>query len=295
MIEHPLVLGKNIRCMVLMPYFNAPVFFRIQIESILSQLGDNDILMIGDDASTEAGKKIAREFAEKFPWKIVFVENSERVGVTANVFALISHALASSAEYFFLADQDDYWLPGRLEAGVRQLLGVREPLLNISATFITDHRLCVKSILTPVRPLSRAHYIFETPAPGMTFCFNRGLATGVVNWARGKDWPIHDNLIAAYASLCARVTYDDTPRILYVQHASNQLGFRTGIKRFVHRKKRVRDLLLLAAMRYRLAKEDFKMADRDILLHRFRESLLDDILLKFLVGVGYALQHRNRN
>jgi glycosyltransferase involved in cell wall biosynthesis len=289
------VLDKKIRCMVLMPYFNAPHFFRMQIESILSQLDENDIVLIGDDASNAEGKAVLMEYAKGHREKIVVIENTHQLGVTKNVFALISFAVRYQAKYIFLADQDDYWLPGRLESGASGICGREDPVLNISAAFVTDDGLRLKNRLIPLRSFSPAHFIFETPGPGMTYCFNRTFAKGVVEWGNDKVWPVHDNLIAAYASFFATITYDDTPRVLYVQHSSNQLGFRMGLSRFSHRRTRVGRLLKLANMRYALAREDFKLRNADIFFRRFRQSWLDDVLLKLFLGVGHALQHRNRD
>lgn len=80
-----------------------------QISSILEQLGPLDELIVVDDASPDRSTDIVRAFDDP---RITLVPSPENRGY---VRAFETAVQQSRGEYIFLADQDDVWLPGRLD------------------------------------------------------------------------------------------------------------------------------------------------------------------------------------
>ncbi len=93
---------------VCMATYNGQKYIREQIDSILCQLGPDDELVISDDHSSDATVDIIKSYNDK---RIKFCYNELKKGVTHN---FENSLLKSSGEYIFLADQDDVWLPGKL-------------------------------------------------------------------------------------------------------------------------------------------------------------------------------------
>ena len=95
---------------VCMATYNGQKYIREQIESILSQLGCDDELILSDDYSSDSTVDIINSFKDK---RIKLFYNELKKGVTHN----FENALNKSrGEVIFLADQDDVWVPGRLKA-----------------------------------------------------------------------------------------------------------------------------------------------------------------------------------
>lgn len=100
---------KNIRISVTMPAYNGAVFLRQQIDSILSQLGETDELVISDDGSQDGTISIIKEYQAN-DCRVRLLKGPGQ-GIKKNV----EHALnAARGQYIFLADQDDIWLDGKV-------------------------------------------------------------------------------------------------------------------------------------------------------------------------------------
>lgn len=80
-----------------------------QVESILAQLGPDDELVIVDDASPDDTVEQIRTFHDG---RIRLIEAAVNQGY---VRSFEQAALAARGQYILLADQDDVWVPGRLE------------------------------------------------------------------------------------------------------------------------------------------------------------------------------------
>ena len=81
-----------------------------QIESILPQLCGGDELVVSEDGSTDGTREIVAQYARGgAPLRLI---DGPRQGLVANFQNVVSNA---SGEVLFLADQDDVWLPGKVE------------------------------------------------------------------------------------------------------------------------------------------------------------------------------------
>jgi len=83
-----------------MATFNGERYLKEQLDSILSQLGDEDELIISDDGSSDKTLEIIHAYKDK---RIRFFHN-RRKGIANNFENALSRA---RGEFIFLADQDD--------------------------------------------------------------------------------------------------------------------------------------------------------------------------------------------
>lgn len=104
-----------VRVSVCMAAYNGAAHITEQIESILPQLGPADELVIVDDASTDDTVQVVSRIADD---RIRLIASAENRGYVRNFEAAL---LQSRGEYVFLADQDDVWVPGRVEAMIAAL------------------------------------------------------------------------------------------------------------------------------------------------------------------------------
>lgn len=77
------------------------------LDSILCQQGDFELeVVIGEDCSTDNTLAICQAYAERYPEKVVLLENTSNLGIMAN-FARVMKAC--TGDYVGICAGDDYW------------------------------------------------------------------------------------------------------------------------------------------------------------------------------------------
>ncbi|UWX96295.1 glycosyltransferase [Arthrobacter zhaoxinii] len=100
---------------VCMAAYNGAAHIEEQIASILPQLAHGDELVIVDDASTDNTAAVVEALQDP---RIKLIRSSTNRGYVRTFEAALA---ASTGEYVFLSDQDDVWVPGRVESMVAEL------------------------------------------------------------------------------------------------------------------------------------------------------------------------------
>lgn len=95
--------------------YNGQDYIQEQIDSILSQIGNNDEIIISDDGSIDCTLDIIWKINDQ---RIKLVSNSKRHGVIGNFENALEHA---SGKYIFLCDQDDVWFPHKYKRMLEEL------------------------------------------------------------------------------------------------------------------------------------------------------------------------------
>lgn len=107
--------SADVRVSVCMATYNGERYVQEQLASILSELGDNDEVVVVDDCSRDATAQRVEGLDD--PRIRVFRTNENAGHVRAFEAALYS----SRGSFVFLSDQDDIWLPGRVELMIEAL------------------------------------------------------------------------------------------------------------------------------------------------------------------------------
>ena len=100
---------------VAMAAYNGQKYIADQIESILNQLYPTDELVVSMDFSTDQTEEIVLEYAKKDS-RIHLITGPSK-GVIKNFENAIAY---TQNEIIFLADQDDFWLPGKVERVLKE-------------------------------------------------------------------------------------------------------------------------------------------------------------------------------
>jgi glycosyltransferase involved in cell wall biosynthesis len=103
------------RVSVCMATYNGQDYLAEQISSILDQLSPEDELIVVDDASKDGTIDVVRSINDS---RIILLPNQENMGYVSSFEKAIA---ASKGAYIMLSDQDDIWLPGRVEKLVDSL------------------------------------------------------------------------------------------------------------------------------------------------------------------------------
>lgn len=111
---------------VCMATYNGEKFINDQLNSILSQIDRNDELIIIDDCSKDNTAKIIKNYNDK---RIKLFQNKTNNGHVYSFGRAISLA---SNNFIFLSDQDDIWIPGRVQL-------MKSTLQNTSALLVSSN------------------------------------------------------------------------------------------------------------------------------------------------------------
>ena len=98
------------RISVVMATYNGEKFIKQQVDSILQCLEDTDQLIISDDGSRDGTRELLKAYEGKTG--IVEVIDGPRQGIIANFENGLRRV---NGDIIFLADQDDVWLPNKVE------------------------------------------------------------------------------------------------------------------------------------------------------------------------------------
>ena len=100
------------RVSVAMGTYNGERFIRQQLESIAQQTLLPCELVVRDDASTDGTLTIVEEFASHAPFPVRIHKNDVRLGYPDN---FMQAAILTNGDWIAFCDQDDFWLPQKLE------------------------------------------------------------------------------------------------------------------------------------------------------------------------------------
>ena len=204
---------------VLLSSYNGEAYIKEQIESILNQKDVELSLLIRDDGSTDKTVSLINEFLSEN----VNLVCGQNIGAAKSFFELI--LLAEDYDYFAFSDQDDVWLADKLTVAVSKLsLYENRPAIYSSNTRLVDRELNMIADEDRHPAISLKSAIMRNYATGCTVVFNRKLMQllkrGIPKVKIYHDW--WANL--AVLSVGGVSIFDDTPHILYRQHAGNAVG-----------------------------------------------------------------------
>lgn len=219
-------------CIVMAVYNGAPDLPE-QLASFAAQSHTDWQLIASDDGSQDDSVALIRGFAAHQTQQIKVVDGPRR-GFAANFLSLIAGA-SDGADWLALADQDDVWLPDRLERGMTALRALPEgPALYCSRTWITDANLANPRLSADFdKPPGFHNALVQNIAAGNTILLNRA-ALDLARRAAPQvpnpgDLPAHDWwLYQLITGAGGRVIRDREPTLYYRQHAANQIGANDG-------------------------------------------------------------------
>ncbi|HFI0620383.1 TPA: glycosyltransferase family 2 protein [Streptococcus suis] len=230
---------------ILMSTYNGQQFLAEQIRSIQEQSYTDWTLFIRDDGSSDNTKEILKDF-ERQDSRIHLIDSdkSDNLGVIKSFHKLVNH---DRADYYFFSDQDDVWLPNKLELSLKEAQNYPAdlPLMVYMDLKVVNQDL---EIMTESMVKSQSHHantelvqeLTENTVTGGVAMINHALAE---KWQETDDILMHDWYLALLASAFGNLVFIDQPGELYRQHSDNVLGARTLSKRF---KKWIRPHILFA-------------------------------------------------
>lgn len=226
---------------VVMATCNGHAFLGDQLRSIFRQTWLPRRIFIHDDASDDATPELLERICQEAPagLQVSLRRNPSRLGVKQNFNqALLALQRLGASAWIMLADQDDLWLPTKIEDSLVALqmaleergssvpcLGFSD-LILIDASGVPTGQTLFECLRIDPKRRSLDELMLCNVFTGCTMVFNRAcfdLALPIPDRAR-----LHDTWIGLVAAACGEVIELPYPTVLYRQHTANVLGARNG-------------------------------------------------------------------
>lgn len=267
---------------ILLSTYNGEKYLYAQIVSIQKQTMQNWRLLVRDDGSTDNTIDILESFVLTDKRILFLKDNKGNLGVVRSFEQLLYY---SNANYIMFVDQDDVWLPNKIEHTLQAILKMEtkepnKPLLVFTDVFVVDSELkeisssFIKregydvSVVTDVNRLAVSNCIM-----GCTVMINSIAKQFVLPFS--KYTLMHDWWIGLIIAKYGKVTYLDESTSLYRQHANNQVG--SGKITFLYYMKRLSHLNAFFEVNYkyiRMIKDlPFKINLFTLLVRKWKYSL----------------------
>lgn len=210
---------------VVVSTYNGEKFLREQLDSIQMQTRKPDEVIISDDCSTDCTPKMVEEYIKDRNlnnWKI-FV-NEHNLGWQKNFMKATKKA---KGDYIFFADQDDIWMPNKIEKmlDIMQKEDTISVLASNYASFYmegavdkakNDEKMSNNGKVEKYKFDSSFLYVKR---PGCTYCVKKSFFDKVVSYWF-EECP-HDALVWCFACILGELYVYQEPLIHFRRHTSN--------------------------------------------------------------------------
>jgi len=211
--------NKNPTVAVVVATYNGATYLRQQLESIVQQTYKPSQIIIVDDDSLDDTLQVANNFAAHHP-EVMVVQNETRLGYIKN---FEKGMLIATASYVALSDQDDIWMPHKLETllaniGDQMLAYSDSELIDANGQLLNQKMSSIKNQLAYHTPIM---YAIGAWAPGHAMLFKKELVD------KAAPFPAlvtHDFWLGFVATCYSRVVYVNEPLVHYRQHTQNAIG-----------------------------------------------------------------------
>jgi rhamnosyltransferase len=232
------------RIVVLLATRNGQRWLPEQLASILDQQGVTVRVVALDDESTDGTVGLLDDLAASDP-RVTRLETQGASGSSAaNFFRLITRAEVADDELIAFADQDDVWMPGKLERHARFISerGIDGVSSNVTS-FTPDGK---RTLIRKDHPQRRFDYLLQSPGPGSTFLITHRLFELVKQQLQlhpgiAGRIDYHDSFMYVVARARQwRWLIDPQPTVDYRQHQDNVIGANVGVGSAVARLRLIR-------------------------------------------------------
>lgn len=218
---------------ILMATYNGGSYLEAQLDSIFSQTVQSFTLYVRDDQSNDNTSEILNRYSEKFgPRMKVLNDGLGRLGVIRNFFTLLG---GSNAEYVMLCDQDDVWLPRKIEITLAKMQEIEFRSGKHTPVLVhTDLKVVSKELeilgdslwqyqnLDPAKD-SLSRLVVHNVVTGCTAMINRSHADLTLS-ALPEHVMMHDWWFALVATCFGKIDFVTEQTMLYRQHGKNDTG-----------------------------------------------------------------------
>lgn len=211
---------------ILMATYNGENFIREQVDSIMRQTWKNWRLIIRDDGSHDGTVNLIRELGAG-DGRVIFVDDDRgNLGYNNNFLRLLS---ISQANYIMFCDQDDIWLPTKIEESMSVMkkmeskYGDAPCLVHCDAAIVDAEAKIVRSRFIGGRGKKEgiSGVLMSNCVQGAASLINNSLKRHLLKSKSALPYDYQAALIAGFVGFRC---YINKALLLYRQHNNNVIG-----------------------------------------------------------------------
>ncbi|MFC5649809.1 glycosyltransferase family 2 protein [Paenibacillus solisilvae] len=224
------ILVPETEVVILLSTYNGAAHLKEQLESILAQTYTKWKLWVRDDGSTDGSVTLVKEYLSRFPEKINLLRSNGNLGASQS-FGLLLNTI--EAQYIMFCDQDDIWLPKKIEQTLAIMHEAEKETPNCPILVHTDLQIVNQTMgiisesmwayqkLNPNAVLLN-EFLIQNHATGCTMMLNANLKNLAI--PINPKAIMHDWWIALVAAAFGEIRVVNEPTIKYRQHGNNEVG-----------------------------------------------------------------------
>lgn len=228
---------------VCMATYNGEKYIKEQLESILSQISENDEVIVSDDSSNDKTIEIIKSFNDM---RIRIYKNEKEKGYTRNFENALEKA---SGDIIFLSDQDDVWVENK----VQKMMGI---LKNYD--FVVSDNIIVNENLEII---DKSHFeLYKTKNGFLTnlllpryvgacMAFRKNILQKSLPFPDNAKLCAHDYWISLVAEMYFKSYKLDEQLLLYRRHGANASNGGSKSKNSLNHKLKVRIYTLIQLLK----------------------------------------------
>lgn len=204
---------SSINISVCMATYNGEKYIKEQLDSILSQIGENDKLIISDDSSTDNTVQIIKSFKDN---RIKIFENQKFKSPIFNFENALNNA---TGDIIVLSDQDDIWKANKIET-IKKYMQNYDLVLSDADIIDEKGNILHKSFYKLngskngfIKNIVKNSYL------GCTMAFNKKILDKSLPFP--KDLPMHDWWIGLISEMYGKTYFIEDKLINYRRHGNN--------------------------------------------------------------------------
>lgn len=219
---------------ILMATYNGERFIAEQIRSLLSQTYQDWHLYVHDDGSQDCTVAVVKEFENRHSDKITILDYSSAGGPCKNFLSMLNRV---EAPYYMFCDQDDVWLPEKIELSIGELRQMEREHPQKAIAVYTDLQIVDENLASLSASMWEHSGIYPqyirtfadsgghtAIATGCTMMFNKQ-AKAVVGGFPADKALMHDIWVCLCVLKCGGLLKGIADKtVLYRQHGTNTLG-----------------------------------------------------------------------
>ena len=216
----------SITCAVAITTYYGERFLAEQLDSIVCQTRQPDRIYIYDDHSEDRTVGMIKEYAGKYPeinWLITI--NEENKGWKRNFHDML---YAVEEDVVFLCDQDDIWMPDKIENMMEEFEKAPEiellacdytPLYMDNESKISDRFVNFMKEIDSVQPIPFDRHFIYVMRPGCTMAARKSFVNAIMPCWDGEV--PHDAMLWRYALIRNSAYYMNKPLIQWRRYRSS--------------------------------------------------------------------------
>jgi glycosyltransferase involved in cell wall biosynthesis len=236
--------------------FNGEEYLEDQLDSFQCQTYQNWRLIVSDDGSSDKTLRILNQYKKKWGARKIQIVKGPQQGFSANFMSLLQNK-KYRGDYFFLSDQDDVWMPKKIDDYLTVFNIKKVSLIGGSSVYVNNKLFKIGHSLIYKHKPSFSNALVQSMFGGNTIAFNAKLKNQIES-INSKNVPSYDwFLYILNASMGNNGYYMQEPKIFYRQHQNSLVGSNTSFKNIFDRY----ILFYRGVMRTNISRNLFEMKD----------------------------------